>query len=313
MMKTFLALIASLLLTSSLLAGELGSVLVGSSKSFNAHDELLKVLPKAGFSVSDDRDMNGPYLKQFGSTTYDVYHTVTVYDMATVHKVIDKAPSIGAFVPYTIIIYKPKGSDETRIGFIKATTIASTLGIKDKNAINELSKSEKNLTQAIVGMEKTLKSVKLDYTSKVINDPEQFFHVSYALTPKDKALEKKEEIQSQLESDLEVAGFKIANITKLTDEMDQKKLDTKGYEFYETYSVCKLGAIYSASKKHPETGAFAPCSIFFYKKKGENVIHIGMPTTKNWVNVTNNTDPDVVKTLKDAEGVVTNSLKSITE
>ena len=290
-----------------------GMNLFETSQAANPHDVIIQALPKAGFSISDDRDMNGPYLKQFGSTSYDIYHTITIYDLKTVHDVLKTAPNFGAFVPYTLLISKPKGAKETTFGFISTTTIATALGIDDKKALHHLSQSEKNLVKGLKNIDPSVKIVKPTFSSLLQKDPELFFTATYKLTPKDNAISKKEEIQTELESALEVAGFKIANITKLTDEFEKAKLDDAGYEFYETYSICKLGAIYSASKVRPEAGIFAPCSVFFYKKKGENRIVMGMPTTKNWVKVANITDPEIIATLKSAESIVIDSLKSITE
>lgn len=314
-MKKLLALLfAAAALALSAAAAPSGLVLLKTaSPTLAVHDAILQALPKAGFSVSDDRDMNGPFTKQFGSTSFDIYHTITVYDIPTVHAVLPAAPRIGAFVPYTVIIAKTKGAGETIFGFVKADTIAATLAISDKKVIAALKKSEQALEKALRGIDKSVKTASVSYKPALQSDPERFFEVRYNLAAGEDASSKKEDIQAELESALDVAGFKIANITKLNDEFGKIKLDDAGYEFYETYSVCKLAAINAASKVRPEVGAFAPCSVFFYKKKGENAIVMGMPTTKNWTSVTAIDDPEVIKTLKSAESVVTESLKSITE
>lgn len=55
------------------------------------------------------------------------------------------------------------------------------------------------------------------------------------------------------------------NIGTLSLEEIFEDVKYDGYDFYDTYSICKLDLIYSISKLHPEVGAYSPCSFYLLK------------------------------------------------
>jgi uncharacterized protein (DUF302 family) len=72
------------------------------------------------------------------------------------------------------------------------------------------------------------------------------------------------------------AGFNDLNY-------DMEESGYEGYTFYDVYSICYLEVIYTVAKTHPEAGAFAPCSMYMYQKKGTNTMEIGFPSVYNWI------------------------------
>ncbi|MCK9455257.1 DUF302 domain-containing protein, partial [Sulfurimonas sp.] len=62
-----------------------------------------------------------------------------------------------------------------------------------------------------------------------------------------------------------------------------KHLDGSVYDFYQTYSICKLPVIYTVSLSRPEAAAFAPCTLAIYKKKDEDKIVLAFPAVYNWI------------------------------
>jgi uncharacterized protein (DUF302 family) len=73
------------------------------------------------------------------------------------------------------------------------------------------------------------------------------------------------------------------------------------YDFYDVYSICKIPVIYEVSKRYPEAGAFAPCSAYIYKKKGEEEVHMAFPNVYKWIASLNITDQASIDVLTDAQ------------
>jgi uncharacterized protein (DUF302 family) len=265
---------------------------------------------KAGFVPADERDLAVAFGKQFEQTDFELYYNLTVLDPKALGAAIADVPSIGAFAPYTVLLYKKKGEAKSYFGFVKTEAMNAALTLSPK-ATKAMKESEKRLQKQLLAAIKDAKPVKLGYKSVLKSDKELHFSTALKLKANENALAKKEAVQKEFESALEVEGFKISNITDLKTELEKVKVDMSKFEFYDTYSICKLKVIYNASKQRPETGVFAPCSVYFYKLKGNDKIYMGFPTTKNWVTNTNITNGEYIKVMKDAEGVAVKSLSEM--
>jgi len=291
-----------------------GFVLMETSKSGK---ELTKAVSdavaKAGFVPADERDLNVAFTKQFEQSDFELYYNLTVFDAKTLGSVLPSNPKLAGFVPYTVLIYQKKGDKKSFVGFVKTEAVSLATGVKDKKTLGALKASEQKLEKALKSTLKDAKDTKLSYKSTPKEDKELFFEAAIKLKASDSAVAKKEALQKEFESTVEVEGFKISNITDLKTELEKVKADMSKYEFFETYSICKLKVIYNASKERPEAGVFAPCSIYFYKLKSENVIHVGFPPTKNWVVHTNIANSEYVKIMQEAENIVKNMLKEAAE
>jgi uncharacterized protein (DUF302 family) len=196
---------------------------------------------------------------------------------------------------------------------MRTDAISLATGVKDKKVLLSLKKSESTLLKELKASLKDAKEAKLSYKASLKDDKELFFETAIKLKAADNAIAKKEALQKEFESTLEVEGFKISNVTDVKTELEKVKADMSKYEFFETYSICKLKVIYNTSKEKPEVGVFAPCSVFFYKLKNEPVIHVGFPPTKNWVVHTNVTNAEHIKIMQEAENVAKNVLKEAAE
>lgn len=310
-MKKLIFLFAILL--NSLLAAE-GFVLLETKKEGKELISLIsKASEKAGFVPADERDLNVAYLKQFEQSNFELYYNFTVFDAKTVGALIHKYPKLSGFVPYTVLIYQKKGEAKSFVGFVKTEAMALAAGISDKKAIELLKKSENRLLSSIKSFVKDAKDVKLPYKSSPKADKELFFATAIKVAAGANPIKAKEELQQEFESAVEVEGFKVSNITDLKSELEKANVDMSGYDFFDTYSICKLKVIYNASKERPETGVFAPCAVYFYKLKGEPLIRVGFPPTKNWVVHTNITNAEYVKVMIDAENVVKNMFNEAAE
>lgn len=300
------------LFTISLFAN--GFLLLETSKSGK---ELIKsisnAISKAAFVPADERDLAVAYMKQFEQSDFELYYNLTVFDPKAIGAHIQNHPKLASFVPYTVLIFQKKNDKKSYVGFVKSDAIALAVKLNDKKANDDLRASEQRLLKAIKLELKDAQDAKLGYKTSPKADKELLFEVAIKLKSSDNAMNKKEQLQKEFESALEVEGFKISNITDLKAELEKTKVDMSGFEFFDTYSICKLKVIYNASKERPEAGVFAPCSVYFYKLKGENTIYIGFPPIKNWIVHTNITNGEHIKVMQEAENVVKNFLKEASE
>lgn len=271
------------------------------------HDAVVESITKAGFLVADDRDMNEPYLKQFGKTHMKAYHTITVWHPASMKAALERDARIAAFIPFTILLYQGEKDSRGRISIPAPPAIMAALGNNDKLLHQAVVASQERAAKALLALKGTKKE-RQPYTP-IIGGQGLMFDISYSLDREEDATAKKEEIQQGLESALDVNGFKLANITNVLTDLEKAGHKLEGYDMIETYSICKLKVIYQASQERPEVGAFAPCSVYFTKKKGEKMIHVGFPPTQNWINATLINNKEIIQTMREAENSVIEALQ----
>jgi uncharacterized protein (DUF302 family) len=123
--------------------------------------------------------------------------------------------------------------------------------------------------------------------------------------------EELEDLKMGFEGELAPNGFVIAGYNNLGDEFEEK--DYNAYDFYEVYSICKLPVIYTIAKTRPEAGAYAPCSLYMAKKKGNNNLKIAFPSVYNWMSSMAIENKEDIKTLKDAQNRMQKILTELTE
>ena len=299
-MKTiYKAIVLSIFLTlGAVAATPTGSILV-----YTADNSDGKITPKtieehfkkAGFTISDNRDMNLPFTRQFQKTTFDVYNLFTLYKSDAVISLVKKYPNVGLFAPMSMSIYTKKGTKTISISTLTPETMATIMGIpKDNKTLAELGKAVKAVFKSAMpnGTYETMPYKSVAPKGKLVS------HYSTEIDA-DEWDDEKEELQLTIENELKPNGFVMAGFNDLGMIFSEKKYQE--YDFYDVYSICKLKVIYSIAINHPEAGAFAPCSLYMYKKKGEEKVYIGFPTVYNWRAAMAIDDKDGVAVLEDAQ------------
>jgi len=262
---------------------------------------------KAGFFISANRDMNGPFKKQFKESGFETYNLFTFYKKDVVLELAKKYPNIGLFAPMSMSIYTKKG---------EKTISVSSLSAEAMQKIMKIPTDEKLLTDLRALVEKTLseampnaKEEKLSYTiQKPIGDLVTTFTMEM---DKDEWEDELDEFKMGFEGDIVTNGFVIAGQNNLGDDFEEAKYE--GFDFYEVYSICKLPVIFTIAKTHPEAGAFAPCSLYLEKKVEQNNMNIGFPSVYNWISSMGLEDKKDIEVLEDAQKRMTNILKGLTE
>ncbi len=266
-------------------------------------DMIQKAFEKAGFYMAANNGMNFPFKRDFNNTYYDVYNLAAFYNKDVVAEFIKEYPTIGLFAPMTMSIYTKKGDKTITIATLNPKRMATITGIPADHP------GWKKLDDMI---HKALKAAMpngkfIPYNAKQI-DVKGPLTVEATMTMGDDWEDKYEDLQNDFESALTVNGFAMPAFNELSEEIEDS-----GYDFYVVYSVCKIPVAYTISKDHPEMGAYAPCSMYIYKKAGDKTVHFGIHHVKNWVHSMGLTDAEELKILNGAMDKFAALLKKVTE
>ncbi len=260
---------------------------------------------KAGFYISDNKDMNTPFMHQFKNKHYKTYNLLTLYPVDIVKNIIQRYPSIGLFTPLSMAIFTQKGSDRINVSYLTSDALSKITKIPQKELKPLEMAVRKALMYALPKGEYEVLEYEISKTDKTLVTKTQL-----ELDSK-KWAEEIETFIEELEKKLELVGFVQASYTDIN--YDLKKNKNNQYDFFASESICKLPVIYSVSKLRPEAGAFAPCAISIYKKKKENTLYIEYPNVYNWISSLSLEDKESIDILLKSQQQLDSILKKINE
>ena len=325
-MKLFIkGMLCASLMTSSLLADTVKKTTikkVESTQSIKGDIEIItsdnsngKITPqsieaafkKAGFTVSANRDMNGPFKKQFKSSGFETYNLFTFYKEDAVLELVKKYPNVGLFAPMSMSIYTKKGTKTISVSSLTAAAMAKIMKApSDDKTLVALRKLVKETLQS------ALPKGKFTTPSYDIQKAKGELVTTFTMEMDNEEWEDElEEFKMGLEGELAPHGFVIAGFNNLGDEFEESKYEA--YDFYEVYSICKLPVIFTIAKTHPEAGAFAPCSLYLNKKKDNKLLTVAFPSVYNWLSSMSIDNKEDIKTLEGAQEGMKKILKGLTE
>jgi uncharacterized protein (DUF302 family) len=273
-------------------------------------DTIESAFKKAGFAIDGNNNMNTPFKQRFGSIYYKTYRLMFVHNPALVASLAKKYPSVGLISPLSTSVY----SDDK-----KKTMNISTLTLEGMSNITGIPTSNKDLKAIYAMMNKALKLAlpngefqKLNYKmKKPKNSLVTTFSAEIEVDEDSNLEDAKETFQEELEGEIEPVGFIVAGFVNLNEEFIENGVND--YDFYDAYSICKLEVIYPVSKLHPEVGAYAPCTLYMYKKKGDDTTHMGFPSVQNWISSTDIEDKASLKPLLDAQKLLEDIISEVSE
>ena len=261
----------------------------------------------AGFVISANRDMNGPFKIQFKESGFDIYNLFTLYKPDAVLELVKKYPNVGLFAPMSMSIYTKKGEKKISVSSLTAEAMAKIMKApSDDKILHDL--------RALV--KQTLKKAMPNGSYETLpyeqTDPRGELVTSYSMEmDEDEWEDGLDEFKMGFEGELAPNGFVIAGHNNLGDNFEESNYEV--FDFYEVYSICKLPVIYTIAKTRPEAGAYAPCSLYLSKKKDEEMMHIGFPSVYNWMSsmaIESKEDMDV---LEKAQAGMNKILTGLTE
>ena len=262
-------------------------------------------LSNNGYVVAKIQDMNGPYQKQFQKTVFDSYNLMSMYHQDTSVALVSKYPHSGIFTPFSIATYQRKGEDSFYIAFLSAEAEQKILKIKDDLFIQ----LEKRTKETIVKLFPSAKQTELLYAN-VATDKPLYTKYSFDVDDKD-AIEAREDFVMMMESGMKPSGFVVANYIDFNKVLKKEKKED--YIFYDAYSLCKLKIIYELSKEKPEAGAFAPCTMVIYHKKGSNKMEIVTLSIDNLTSSLAIKDKKMIEMLSKAQGTIKDIIEDSAE
>ena len=290
---------------------------IQSVQVFQADNKSGKITPqtisqtftKVGLKSSGNNNMNKPFSQRFPKLHYKTYNLAMFKNDALTLALIKKYPTFGVLAPMTMSIWEDKGKMNISTLTIDGMARVANIPLNDPDLIAYSAMIKTALYKAMPhGKFKTL-----DF---LVKDPKRSFAINFSMDveiDEDTSMEDfREDFEDEFEGELEPIGFLMPNYLNLEEDMFEPA-GYKAYDFYVTYSICKFDVIYPVSRLHPEAGAYAPCSFYVYKKKGEDTMHMGYLGVKNWIETLDIKDQKSIKPLLDAQEMINNIVNEITE
>lgn len=261
-----------------------------------------KAFSKSGFAIGINSDIHDGLTKQYGSSGFKIYNAISLYHKTLSMDLLKEQADAGVFVPMGIAIYQTDKETDLHIAVVSADAQMKILGKKTKLLTDVESAIDKVIMQLLPKAKHTYNDASLKETRTLLT--------KYALDIKGKDWEEsKENLEESFEEKFDDAGFVMPSYFDFSEEFG----DNSPYDFYTTYSICKIDVIRAVSQARPEAAAFAPCTTMMYKKAGEDKIVMGFTAVYNWMssgNIKDKASRDaLMKAQTDFEGI----LKEVTK
>jgi len=312
----FIALIAFLSSGAGLLSANT-TASIQSVQVFTADNTSGTITPKTisetftkmGLKSSGNNDMNKPFSQRFPKLHYKTYNLAMFKNDALTLALIKKYPTFGVLAPMTMSIWEDKGQMNISTLTIDGMARVANIPLNDSDLIAYADMVKKALKKA-------MPHGKFKPLNFLVKEPKKSFAINFSMEvdiDEDTSLEDfREDFESEFEGELEPIGFLMPNYLNLQEDIFESA-GYEAYDFYVTYSVCKFDVIYPVSRLHPEAGAYAPCSFYLYKKKGEDTMHMGYLGVKNWIETLDIKDQKSIKPLLEAQELINNIVNEIAE
>ena len=267
-----------------------------------------KTLNENGFSTGVRSEMNGPFKKQFQQTDFKSFTLLTIYHTKLSPKLVLKHPDAGVITPMGVGIYQKLNDDTLHLSILTAKTQAKILGIKDDEILKSI---ERDLLKAI---KKAMPKSHHKYSENALKNANKLLtKYELELDEDSDSDEVLDELEMNLEAGFNPFGFIIPASAYYNDVLTKNDTVESPFDFYKTYSICKLEVIYTVARSRPEAAAFAPCTTMVYRKKGENKVIMGFPSVYNWLSSVNIEDKAAKAVLIKAQTNFESILQEIVE
>ncbi len=306
-MKKIIILAVAFICTVSLQAkGDLHLFSVDNKAGKITPTAIEEAFSKNGFSIGVNSEMNGPFKKQFQKTTFKVFTLLTVYHTKLSQDLVNKYPQAGVFVPMGVGIYQGLNEDTLHVSILTAEAQAKVLGT-DTKILKKIEAQTLNAVKSI------MPNAKHTFSEDSLKESRALV-TRYEFDLDGEGWEdSKEEVEAYLESGFEPLGFVMPGFVDFNEELTHEGTVESPYDFYDTYSICKLKVIYTVALTRPEASAFAPCTVMVYKKKDEDKIVMGFPAVYNWMSSAKVDDKEAHAVLMKAQEDFESILKDIVE
>jgi len=264
-----------------------------------------KGLEANGFVIAGNSEMNEPFMKQFQQSDFTAFNLLTVFHKKYGTLLVKAHPDGGIFIPMGVGIYQRKGDSELHVSVLTAEAQKKIAGFDAPEFALIEKEVLATLKKVFPDAKHALSETSLPAEGALLS---RFVRPSGASSWKD----DKDATEMMIEEGLKPAGFVMSNFTDYQSELTADGQESP-FDFYDTYSICKLKVIYTVAKTRPEAAAFAPCTLMVYKKKDADEIVMGFPGVYNWMSSARVNDPEAKATLSQAQKDFEAVLQSATE
>ncbi len=267
---------------------------VDNSEGRYTPEVIEKAFTDNGYYISANSEMNRPFGIQFGGSDYTIFTLMTLFDQNLSDALVRKYEKLGVFVPLGVGIYQHKGEKSLHVSMISAEAMGKITGISDPL----LQKIE---AKTIEVLQKTLPKATMRVSEEAAKAEGPLLSRFETEVDVQEWQGSREELAMMVEEGFKPKGFVMSNFTDYNAFLTNDGKHESPYDFYDTYSICKLKVIYNVAKTRPEAAAFAPCTFVFYKLKGSDKIVMAFPGVYNWVSSAHVTDASALQELKIAQ------------
>ena len=273
-----------------------------------------KAFEANGFEISANNNMSKSFKKSFGDkdstagTDFKIYRLMLVYNEKYSMKLIKDYPEFGLIAPISTSVYSKDGNEIS----------ISSLSLNAMSRMTGVPKNNTDLIELYSTLSKALKEALPNGSFKDLNykvlrpDGALVTRFAFVLANEDDDIEDAmDNYEEQMEGEVSSVGFVFPAFNDMTETL--VKNSDNDYEFYRTVSICNLKVIYPVHKNHPEVGAFAPCTMYKYKKKGDKLTRMGYPSVYNWAIGTQIEDEFSLEPLIDAQDLLESTIDSTIE
>jgi len=254
-----------------------------------------KNIKSTGFLVTDPhKKVNDAYKEKYGSTVMTTLDFFPVVNEAKLQPLLEKEPRLAGFSPFDLYSYQRKSEKTLHVGHLTPETILDILKIKDKAIRDAYTASFADLDALIkktVGG--TVSYVEYDALPK---DTMMNFEIT---VPRDKDLgDWTDDFQERFEAAFEDKQYIIAGFENFKEAYEDSPSKFAMYDAFWTYGLCHFTFsfnMFDHKTGRPESGVFAPCTMYMYIKKGSDKLVIGMPKVSNWLAVNQIKDPKKIE------------------
>ena len=301
----------TLLITGAALwaQGDLRIYSVDNDPKSDLPQRIAKALETNGFTIAANTEMNKPFTIQFQQSDFDVFNLLTAYETDLSRQLVVKYPDAGIFVPMGFGIYQRKGDKQLHVSVLTAEAMAKILGLKSVDPL--LVKIQDAANKALMQvMPKAAVAVENDNPLPAKGPLVSTYKLEVDNDDYDDA---KDELAMGIQGGLSPKGFVLSNTLDFEMVISDDEAIKDPFDFYDTYSICKLKVIYNVAKTRPQASAFAPCTMIMYKKKGDPNIVVGFPGVYNWMSSARVEDPAAKAELMTAQKDFDSLLTDLTE
>lgn len=288
----------------------------GDIRIFSLNNDPKSDLPKKieaklvehGFSIVANTEMNKPFNIQFQQSNFDVFHLLTAFHADLARKLVIKYPDAGVFTPMGFGIYQAKGDKQLHVSMLTAEAMAKIIGLDNVDPL--LQSIEK---EAMAALKAAMPDAAITVEKNPLKPVGPLLSKYSLEVEADDYEDAMDELDMGIQSGLQPKGFVLSNQLDFDMVIGEDESVESPFDFYESYSICKLKVIYNVAKTRPEAAAFAPCTMMIYKLKGSEEIVIGFPSVYNWMSSAHVSDKAAKAELMKAQQDFETLLSDLTE